>query len=85
MEAICIEDEKLVDYTMAGKRVRMARLGKGMAQEELANAAGLSVPYLSHIENAKSKASLQRSVRTKRSTPMTIIHHFALTRSAEMC
>lgn len=46
MEEICMEDEKLVDYVMAGKRVRRARVEKGMAQEELANIAGVSVPYL---------------------------------------
>lgn len=67
-----MEDEKLVDYAMAGKRVRMARVGKGMAQEELANIAGVSVPYLSHIENARSKASLTTFVRLANALNLTL-------------
>lgn len=65
-----MEDEKLVDYVMAGKRVRRARVEKGMAQEELANIAGVSVPYLSHIENARSKASLTTFVRLVKSSAL---------------
>lgn len=67
-----MEDEKLVDYVMAGKRVRMARVGKGMAQEELANAAGVSAPYLSHIEHARSKASLTTFVRLANALNLTL-------------
>ncbi len=67
-----MEDEKLVDYAMAGKRVRMARVGKGMAQEDLANIAGVSVPYLSHIENARSKASLTTFVRLANALNLTL-------------
>ena len=66
MEEICMEDQKLVDYVMAGKRVRRARVEKGMAQEELANIAGVSVPYLSHIENARSKARFRKCWRLLR-------------------
>lgn len=67
-----MEDQKLVDYVMAGKRVRRARVEKSMAQEELANIAGVSVPYLSHIENAQSKASLTTFVRLANALSLTL-------------
>ena len=58
-----MEEDQFVDYVMAGKRVRKARLSNGMSQECLASAANLSIPYLSHIENARSTASLATFIR----------------------
>lgn len=67
-----MEEDQLVDYVAAGKRVRKARLKSGKSQEELANAANLSVPYLSHIENARSKASLATFVRLANALDLTL-------------
>ena len=39
-----------LDYHQIGGRVREIRIKNGMTQEQLAEAANLSVPYISHIE-----------------------------------
>lgn len=69
---VYMEEDQFVDYVMAGKRVRKARLRNGMSQEGLANAANLSVPYLSHIENARSKASLATFIRLANALDLTL-------------
>jgi len=56
--------------------VRAARLRPGMAQEELADAADLSVQYLSHIENARSKASLTAFMKLANALQMTLNDFF---------
>ena len=50
--------ESNVDYAAIGQRIRDARIQKGLTQEGLANAADLSVTYVSNIENVHTKVSL---------------------------
>lgn len=66
------EDDRVVDYVEAGKRVRAARLRLGMAQEMLASAADMSVQYLSHVENARSKASLTTFIKLANALHLTL-------------
>ena len=48
-----------IDMTGIGRRIKQARERKGIRQEALAEAAGISQNHLSHIENAKSSPSLE--------------------------
>ena len=41
-----------VNYAALGKRIRTIRRHRQMTQEQLAEAAGLSIPHLSNVENA---------------------------------
>lgn len=53
----------VVDYVGAGKRIKIARIKRDMSQEMLASKADMSIQYLSHVENARSKASLSTFVK----------------------
>lgn len=50
--------ELKVDYAAIGQRIKNARTQKGLTQESLAEAADLSVTYISNIENVHTKVSL---------------------------
>jgi len=52
-----------MDYHRIGKRIQELRKHRGYTQEALAEAADLSASYLSHIERAAKKASLESLVR----------------------
>lgn len=67
-----MEDDRVVNYVEAGKRVRAARLRLGMSQEKLANAVDMSVQYLSHIENARSKASMTTFIKLANALHLTL-------------
>ena len=49
-----------VNYAALGKRIRTIRRHRQMTQEQLAEAAGLSNPHLSNVENASTKLSLPK-------------------------
>ena len=49
----------MVDYKDIGKRIRTVRLERKMTQEQLAEAAGVGVTHISHIETGSGIASLQ--------------------------
>ena len=49
----------MVDYKDIGKRIRAVRLERKMTQEQLAEAAGVGVTHISHIETGSGIASLQ--------------------------
>ena len=49
----------VLNYGLIGTRIREMRRLKDISQAELAEAACLSVVYVSSIENGKKKASLQ--------------------------
>ncbi len=57
-----MEAEKL-DYVKLGKRVRQQRKLAELTQEQLAERAGISLPFLGHIERGTRKASLDTLVR----------------------
>jgi transcriptional regulator with XRE-family HTH domain len=47
-----------IDYAAVGRRVRAARLKKGLTQEELSNVVDISPSYASSIETGASKVAL---------------------------
>ena len=49
----------MVDYKTLGSRIRAVRLEKKMTQEQLAEAVGVGVTHISHIETGNSIPSLQ--------------------------
>lgn len=61
-----------MNYQTLGRRVRTLRLQQGMTQEQLAEAAGLSVPYVSHIECGRKRASLASLERLSEAFGITV-------------
>ena len=49
----------MIDYKNIGARIRTVRLEKKLTQEQLAEAAGVGVTHISHIETGNSVPSLQ--------------------------
>lgn len=52
----------MLDYQFLGSRIRAIRLEKKITQEKLAEAAGVGVTHISHIETGNSIPSLQTLV-----------------------
>lgn len=52
----------MFDYKFLGSRIRTVRLERKMTQEKLAEAAGVGVTHISHIETGNSIPSLQTLV-----------------------
>lgn len=53
----------MIDYVTIGKRIRYYRQRKGFTQERLAYAINTSPTYISYIERAKKKPSLEKIVQ----------------------
>lgn len=51
-----------MNYKKMGKIIKAVRITKGLSQADLAEYTDLSVPYISHIETGRSKASLETIV-----------------------
>ena len=49
----------MTDYKSIGARIRTVRLEKKLTQEQLAEAAGVGVTHIRHIETGNSVPSLQ--------------------------
>ena len=49
----------MIDYTIIGKRIQTRRQEQNITQEKLAEKAGLSVVYLSKIENGRVYPTLE--------------------------
>lgn len=49
----------MVDYKDIGSRIRAIRMERGMTQAQLAEAAGVGVTHISHIETGNGIPSLQ--------------------------
>lgn len=49
----------MVDYKDIGQRIRTVRLERNMTQERLAEAVGVGVTHISHIETGNSIPSVQ--------------------------
>ena len=47
-----------INYQKLGVKIRAARKDKGLTQENVAEATGLSVPHMSHIERGTTKLGL---------------------------
>ena len=52
----------MIDYKTVGLRIRAVRQKKKLTQEKLAEAAGVGVTHISHIETGNSIPSLQVTV-----------------------
>ena len=63
---------EVVDYKAAGKRIKVLRIQKGLSQEELSSRADVSIPYLSNIENAHSKAALPTFIKIANALNVTL-------------
>ena len=53
------KSSSMLDYSQIGQRIKRIRNQRGMTQEALAEAASLSVPYISHLERAVKRGSLE--------------------------
>lgn len=54
---------KTVDYAAIGKRIKEARAKQDLTQQALAKKSGITVQFLSNVENANAKASLSTIVK----------------------
>ena len=61
-----------VNYTHIGLRIREIRTLKHISQAELAEEIDMSVSYISHVETALKKASLETLVRISNAFGITI-------------
>lgn len=52
----------ILNYKRMGKIIKAVRISRKMSQADLAESTDLSVPYISHIETSRSKASLETIV-----------------------
>ncbi len=49
----------MIDYASIGYKVKQIRLQRGITQEELAEAVGIGVTHLSHLETGSGSVSLK--------------------------
>ena len=49
----------MIDYASIGYKVKQIRLERGITQEQLAEAAGVGVTHISHLETGKGTVSLK--------------------------
>lgn len=70
-----------VDYPQIGQRIKRLRNQRGMTQEALAEAASLSVPYISHLERAVKKGSLETLTRIAVALEVTVNELLGIPRS----
>lgn len=61
-----------MDYRQIGQQIRTARLRRKMTQAQLAEAADLSVPYISHVERGKKRVSLDALLRISLALDVTV-------------
>ena len=61
-----------LNFKLIGLRVKESRLQKRMSQAELAERTDLSVSFISHIETAKKRASLESLVRIANALEVTV-------------
>lgn len=53
----------VLNYKRIGKIIKTVRISRKLSQADLAEYTELSVPYISHIETGRSKASLETIVK----------------------
>ena len=61
-----------IDFVLVGKRIREVREGLQISQLKLAEMAGLSVSYISMVENGKRQAGLDSLVRMANGMGVTV-------------
>ena len=62
-----------INYALIGKRIRETRKQRGLSAEELAEIADLSTVYISYIENAKRKPSLESLIKISNALEITMV------------
>ncbi len=62
----------MVNYGLIGRRIKELRLQHKITQEKLAELIDMSVPYVSYIETAKKKPSLETLIRVSNALGVTI-------------
>lgn len=72
-----------MDYKKIGKRIRNLRQQQGYTQEALAEAVDLSAPFVSHIERATKKASLETISRIASTLNVTVDYLLTGTQSVD--
>jgi len=60
-----------MDYKKLGKRLKEERLKRNLTQEKLSEIVNLSSVYISHIENASTKPSLETVVNLSNALNIT--------------
>lgn len=64
----------LINFKFIGLRVKESRIQRQMSQAYLAERIDMSVSYISHIETAKKRASLEALVRIANVLEVTVDH-----------
>ena len=72
-----------MDYKKIGKRIRNLRQQQVYTQEALAEEVDLSAPFISHIERASKKASLETISRIAASLSVTVDYLLTGTQSLD--
>lgn len=72
-----------MNYEQIGRRIRKLRKERGYTQEALAEAIDRSVPYVSHIERATKKGSLETISRIAASLNVSIDYLLSGARSMD--
>jgi transcriptional regulator with XRE-family HTH domain len=62
----------VLNYKRIGKIIKTVRISKELSQADLAEYTELSVPYISHIETGRSKASLETIVNIANVLDVTV-------------
>ena len=65
-------ENSTINHRQIGKRIKEIREQNNLSQAELAEATELSVSYISHVENAKRKASLESVLRIVNALGITV-------------
>lgn len=77
------KERSKMDYKKIGKRIRNLRQQQGYTQEALAEEVDLSAPFISHIERASKKASLETISRIAASLSVTVDYLLTGTQSLD--
>jgi transcriptional regulator with XRE-family HTH domain len=65
-------ENSTINHRQIGKRIKEIREQNNLSHAELAEATELSVSYISHVENAKRKASLESVLRIVNALGITV-------------
>ncbi|MHB1454990.1 MAG: helix-turn-helix domain-containing protein [Saccharofermentanales bacterium] len=65
-------EKNVVNYKAIGKRIKIVRIKRSMAQEKLAEKTGLSTQHMSNIENGNTKSSLPTIIRIANALSITV-------------
>lgn len=66
------QTQKSINHKQLGYRVKEVREQNKFSQAQLAEMTDLSISYISHIENAKRKASLESIIRIVNALGITV-------------